>query len=60
MHGEVKENIYQVQVRKKRAYAVRKGKQMFLGIKEGVMYVKMKNQGRKSLWCLVGKDHLYF
>jgi hypothetical protein len=48
MHGEVKENIYQAQVRKKCAYVVRKRKQMFLGLKEGMMYVKMKKPGKKK------------
>ncbi len=48
MHGEVTENIYQIQVHKKHAYAIRKWKQMFLALKEGVMYVNMKKLGKKK------------
>ncbi len=49
MHGEVAESINQTQVRQKRAYTSRKGKQMFLGFKEGKTYVKMKKLGKKKL-----------
>jgi hypothetical protein len=50
MHGEVIENVDQAHVKQKQAYASRKGKQMFLGFKEGITYVKMKKPSKnKSL-----------
>ncbi len=47
MHGEFVENVNQVQIRQKQAYASKKGKQMFVGLKEGITYVKMKKPSRK-------------
>jgi hypothetical protein len=49
MHRKVAENVNQAQVRQKKAYVSQKGKQMFLGFKEGETYVKMKKLGKKSL-----------
>ncbi len=50
MHGKVLESIYQTQVRYKQTYASKKGKQMFLGFKEGVTFVKMKKPCKKNHW----------
>ncbi len=48
MHGEVLKNVCQVLVRQKCAYVLRKEKQMFFGLKEGVTYVKMKKPKKKK------------
>ncbi len=48
MHGEVVENVNHAQVKQKWAYGAWKGKQMFLGFKEGETYVKMKKHGKKK------------
>jgi len=49
MHGKVVKNVNQTQVRQMKEYVFQKGKQMFLGFKEGETYVKMKKLGKKSL-----------
>jgi hypothetical protein len=36
-----------VQIREKQAYASKKSKQMFVGLKEGIIYVKMKKPSKK-------------
>jgi len=46
-------------VHKKCVYASRKGKQMFLGLKEGVTYVKMEKLGKKNPWYLVWRGQFY-
>jgi len=48
MHGEVTRNSTQAQARWKCAYASQKGKQTFLGFKEGITLVKMKTIGKKK------------
>jgi hypothetical protein len=48
MHGEVEENVCQAWVCQKHACVSRKGKQMFLGLKEGITYVKMKKPRKKK------------
>lgn len=47
MHGEVVENVNQVQIKQKQAYASKKGKHMFVRLKEGITYVEMKKPSRK-------------
>ncbi len=50
MHGEVIKNVSHAQIKQKWAQASCKGKQMFLGFKEGKIYVKMKKlRKNKSL-----------
>ncbi len=41
-------NVIQAQARQKHVYATQKSKQMFLGFKEGVTFVKMKKPRKKK------------
>ncbi len=47
MHGEVVENVNQVQIRQKQTYASKKGKHMFVKLKEDITYVEMEKPSRK-------------
>jgi len=48
MHKNVSKNIHQTQVKYTQTYASSKGKQMVLGFKEGVTFVKMKKLDQKK------------
>ncbi len=49
IHENVLFNVKQVEQRKKRTYATRKGKQTFEGLVVGQTMVKMKSQERRRL-----------
>jgi hypothetical protein len=53
LHGQVIENVGQVQARQKKVYVSKKEKQLFVGFTEGETYVKMrKPRKKKSLVCI--------
>ncbi len=46
MHGQILDNVSQAQMKQKKNYVSRKGKQMFARFIEGESYVKMKKLGK--------------
>ncbi len=60
MRGQIFDNVDQTEMKQKKAYALRRGKQMFVGLEEGKTYFKMKKLGKKQSLTSSWESPLFF